>query len=84
MGIDFDYHKMNGHSFIFKGWRMNLVSKLGKQLNQSLTEPLIFLGTDGNIRGLQQKIDCFAEGLREIGVEKEIMLLCFSAIPRIL
>ncbi|MEC0701756.1 hypothetical protein P8876_20915, partial [Bacillus haynesii] len=20
MGIDFDYYKMNGHSFIFKGW----------------------------------------------------------------
>lgn len=58
------------HSFL-RGGRMNLVSKLGETAQSKPDRTAYIFGEQTETYGgLQQKIDCFAEGLREIGVEK--------------
>ncbi|MDI5788611.1 AMP-binding protein [Bacillus licheniformis] len=62
---------------------MNLVSKLGETAQSKPDRTAYILESKRKHTGIAAEIDCFAEGLREIGVEREIMSLCYSAIHRI-
>lgn len=86
MGIDFLLFK-NEWLFIHfsRGGRMNLVSKLEETAKAKPDRIAYIFGEQTETYGdCKEKIDCFAGGLRELGVEKGDHVALPPAIRRIL